>query len=54
MPFQNCRKAGKPGIRWGSKGRCYTYTAGDKESIARAKKKAEAQMIAIQATGFKE
>jgi len=47
MPVQNCRHNGKPGKRWGTRGKCYTYTPGDKQSRQRAVEKAKAQGRAI-------
>jgi hypothetical protein len=41
--LERCRKNGKPAYRWGSEGKPFTYTAGDKESRERAKRRAEAQ-----------
>jgi len=49
MPVQECQLKGKPGWRWGSRGKCYTYTEGDEEASARAHDKAEAQGAAIRA-----
>jgi len=43
MAFNRCQKNGKPGYRCDNDGKCYTYTAGDKESRERAKRLAEAQ-----------
>lgn len=48
MPVERCRKNGKPGYRWGKEGHCYSYTAGNKSSRERAKRKAEAQGRAIE------
>jgi len=49
MPIQRCKSHGKPGYRWGSKGKCYTYTKGNKEQQSRALAKAAAQGKAIRA-----
>lgn len=49
MPVQACTQNGKPGFKWGSKGKCYTYTKGDKQSRERARSKAAAQGRAIKA-----
>jgi len=54
MPVKECMKDGKQGYRWGSSGRCYTYTKGDKASEAEALRKAHKQERAIYATGWKE
>ncbi len=53
MPLQSCKKDGKPGIKWGESGHCYTYESGNKESKKRARKKALAQMRAIKASQSK-
>jgi hypothetical protein len=47
MPIQSCKENDKPGFRWGSKGRCYVYTPGDKASMKAAKKKAFNQGIKV-------
>lgn len=47
MPLQDCQKDGKPGLRWGESGKCYTYTPGNEGSKNRAKKNAIAQAISI-------
>lgn len=47
MPVERCQSGGKPGYRWGSEGKCYTYTAGDRASKDRARQKAIAQGVAI-------
>ena len=49
MPVQECQLKGKPGWRWGRRGKCYTYTEGDEEASTRAHDKAEAQGAAIRA-----
>lgn len=49
MPVQECQLKGKPGWRWGSRGKCYVYEPGDEEASARAHDKAEAQGAAIRA-----
>ena len=38
---------GKPGYKWGSSGKCYTYTPGDNNGKQNAKKKAMKQAVAI-------
>ncbi len=53
MPVQACQLDGKPGFKWGGKGKCYTYTAGSLRSKARARLKAEAQGRAAYAAGYK-
>ena len=46
MPLKRCTKENKPGWQYGS-GKCYTYTAGNKESQAAAKLKAIKQGFII-------
>ncbi len=53
MPIQKCEIKGKKGIRWGSRGTCYPYTPGNKQSRANAIAKAMKQAIAIQKSGGK-
>lgn len=50
MPVQQCKSDGKSGYKWGSSGKCYTYVAGDRRSVKMAKKKAEKQGRAIEAS----
>lgn len=50
MPVQECQKDGKPGFKWGSEGKCYTYTEGNDRSRERARSKARKQGIAIEAS----
>jgi len=50
MPVQRCQKNGKPGYRWGTEGKCYTYTPNNKSSRERAKNKAAEQGQAIKAS----
>ena len=40
MSVQPARKNGKPGYRWGSSGKVYTYKPGDKAAIQGAAIKA--------------
>ena len=54
MPVQKATKNGRPGYRWGSSGKVYTYTPGDEEGRKRAKKKAEKQGQAVRSTGWRE
>lgn len=54
MPVRDCQEDGKPGYRWGSQGKCYTYTRGSKSSEANALAKAHAQGQAAHAAGFRE
>ena len=50
MPVERSTNNGKPCYRWGNEGKCYSYTAGDKASRETAKRKAESQGRAIQAS----
>jgi hypothetical protein len=43
MPIQTCQSNGKPGFRWGSAGKCYTYEKGNEASRRRAIALAERQ-----------
>lgn len=54
MPVQRTQANGKPGYRWGTEGKVYTYTPGNKDSRERAKRKAEAQGRAIEANRKKK
>lgn len=47
MPIKECQDNGKPGLKWGDKGKCYTYTPNDATSRNKAKKDAIKQAIAI-------
>ena len=47
MPVQNCVSKGKPGRRWGRRGKCYTYTSGNAASRKAASAKALKQGRAI-------
>lgn len=47
MPIMSCEKDGKPGLKYGKEGACYTYSPGNEGSRNNAKKKAIAQAIAI-------
>lgn len=48
MPLERVQHKGKPAYRWGKHGKAYTYTAGNKSSRERAKKKALKQGMAIE------
>ena len=48
MPVTRCVRDGKPGWKWGRGGFCYTYTARNEKSSARAKQKAHLQGAAIE------
>lgn len=54
MPIQKCEVDGRPGFKWGEQGKCYTYTPGDEESMARAKAACERQGRAIEASKHAE
>lgn len=47
MPIQEAQSNGRPGYRYGSSGKVYTYTPGDDAAKLRAKKKAIRQGVAI-------
>lgn len=47
MPVKECESNGKPGLKWGDSGKCYTYTAKDEVSRNKARKSAIIQGIAI-------
>jgi len=50
MPVQTCQSEGKPGYKWGTQGKCYTYTPGNKASEANAMAKANLQGRAVEAS----
>ena len=47
MPIKECQDNGKPGLKWGDSGKCYTYTPKDEVSRRKAKKSAITQGIAV-------
>jgi len=47
MPVKTCSEGGKPGYKYGNRGKCYTYTPGDETSRKTAKLKAIKQGIVI-------
>jgi hypothetical protein len=47
MPVKECQSEGKPGLKWGDSGKCYTYTPNNEGSRNKAKKSAIIQGIAI-------
>jgi hypothetical protein len=47
MPVKECQDSGKPGLKWGDQGKCYTYTPNNEGSRRKAKKSAITQGIAI-------
>ena len=50
MPVRHVTEKGKPGYQWGSTGKVYTYTAGNAQERREAKRKAELQGRAIEAS----
>ena len=54
MPVQECHKQGKPGFRWGTRGKCYVYTPGNVRQKAQARMKAELQGYAAEKAGYRE
>lgn len=49
MPVQQCQQDSKPGYKWGTEGKCYTYDPNSARSKAAARLKAEAQGRAVKA-----
>lgn len=49
MPIERCSLSGRPGYRWGEKGKCYTYESGNEHSRWQARARAMKQGRAIQA-----
>lgn len=49
MPIERCSVEGKPGFRWGKKGKCYTYKSGDADSRQKALVEASRQGRTIEA-----
>jgi len=49
MPVQPCREGGKPGFKFGERGKCYTYESGNETSRERARELAARQGRAIEA-----
>jgi hypothetical protein len=54
MPVHECSNSGRPGFKYGENGKCYTYEAGNKRSMAEAKRRAHVQAYAIEQSGYKE
>lgn len=54
MPVNSCQQGGRPGFRFGDRGKCFTYPAGNDAQRAQARQKAQAQERAARASGFKE
>lgn len=46
MPITRCQLNNKPGYKWGSQGKCYTYDPVSKSSETRAKNQAIKQGVA--------
>jgi hypothetical protein len=46
MPIKECEDNGKPGLKWGDQGKCYTYTPKDEVGRNKAKRSAIIQGIA--------
>lgn len=46
MPVKECESNGKPGLKWGDSGKCYTYTPKDEVGRNKAKRSAIIQGIA--------
>lgn len=53
MPVRRTTLNGKPAYQWGTSGKKYTYTAGNKASRTRAKQAAERQGRTIESRGYK-
>lgn len=47
MPVKDCELEGKPGYKWGDKGKCYTYSPDNEGQKRNAKKSAILQGVAI-------
>jgi hypothetical protein len=47
MPVKQCQDNGKPGLKWGDAGKCYTYSPYNEGSRRNANKQAIAQGLAI-------
>jgi hypothetical protein len=54
MPVRSCQANRKPGFKWGSGGKCYTYTQGNEASRRAAISKAERQGRVIEANRDKK
>ena len=46
MPIKECQDNGKPGLKWGDRGKCYTYSPNDERARNKAKRSAILQGIA--------
>jgi hypothetical protein len=47
MPVKDCQDNNQQGYKWGSSGKCYTYTPNNEGSKKNAKKKALTQGLVI-------
>jgi hypothetical protein len=47
MPVMPCRSRGRPGFKYGSSGKCYTYKENNTQSRVAARNRAEKQGRAI-------
>ena len=54
MPVQACQLNGKPGFKWGTNGRCYTYTPDDEASREAAKALAARQGRAVETSQHRD
>lgn len=50
MPVKRTTKGGRPAFKWGTTGKAYTYTPGNKKSRQAARARAERQGRAIEAS----
>ena len=53
MPVIRCSEGNKPGFKWGSRGKCYTYAFSDKVGKREAQVKAAKQGQAAHAAGYR-
>jgi hypothetical protein len=53
MPVKDCQDNNQSGYKWGSSGKCYTYSPNNEGSKKNAKKKALTQGLAIGEIGDK-
>lgn len=53
MPIIKCSENKAPGYKWGSRGKCYVYTAGNEASSKAAHAKAVKQGAAAHAAGYR-
>ena len=47
MPVKECQENGKPGLKWGDAGKCYTYSPYNEGSKNKAKRSAILQGLAV-------